>query len=289
MNVLVTGGSGFVGRNLVEYLNPRYNVFAPSHTVLELLDSDAVNTYVVENDIDVIVHCANVGGSRKNNYDEGRVDVTLKNLQMFFNLSRCLTDDMRMLHMGSGAEYSRPHWRHKMGEDYFDCYVPEDAYGFSKYVMSKYIEEVDNITCLRLFGVYGKYEDYNYRFISNAIVKNLLHMPISINQNVVFDYLYINDLCRVVERFIKKQPKYKHINVTPTGSINLKAVAACVNRVSDFRCDIKVLKEGLNTEYTGDNSRLLEEIPGFMFTPYSEGIRELYEYYKTKKDILCLS
>ena len=34
--------------------------------------------------------------------------------------------------------------------------------------------------------------------------------------------------------------------------------------------------EGLNFEYTGSNGLLLEEIPNFKFTPFEEGLKELY-------------
>ena len=83
-------------------------------------------------------------------------------------------------------------------------------YGFSKYLISQYIEKSDNCVCLRLFGVFGKYEDYEYKFISNAIVKNLLQMPIRIRQNVYFDWLYINDLMKIVAILSNMTPLIEH-------------------------------------------------------------------------------
>lgn len=286
MNILITGAGGFVGRNLSEHLAPKFNVFAAKHADLELLDETAVERYVKENRIDLIIHCAAVGGSRKTNYDAGRVDVVDKNLRMFFNLERCLTANMRMIHLGSGAEYDRLHWRPKMSEDYFDRHVPSDSYGYAKYVISKYIERTENITCLRIFGLFGKYEDYRFRFISNAIVRNLLRMPIIINQNVVFDYLYIEDLVKIVEQFIQKKPAGKHYNVTPTESIDLLTIAKIVNQVSGFESEIRVLNEGMNAEYTGDNARLLSELGGFKFTGYREAIAALFKYYSQVLDTL---
>ncbi|MBU0762690.1 MAG: NAD-dependent epimerase/dehydratase family protein, partial [Candidatus Altiarchaeota archaeon] len=172
--ILVTGSSGFVGKNLVQHLNGRYKVFAPAHRELELLDSEKIADYIASHDIDLIVHCASVGGSRKTGYDIGKTDVASTNLGMFHNLAKCIKDDMLMIHLGSGAEYSRPHWKPKMPETYFGSHVPEDPYGHSKYLMSKEVEKAENIICLRIFGLYGKYEDYTFKFISNAIVKNLL-------------------------------------------------------------------------------------------------------------------
>jgi nucleoside-diphosphate-sugar epimerase len=281
MNILITGAGGFIGRNLKEYLSPNYKIFATTHDDLELLDEKAVEEYVNDYTIDVIVHCAAIGGSRKANYDPGSTDVVEKNLRMFFNLERCLTPNMRMIHLGSGAEYDRHQWRRKMPETFFDRHVPSDCYGYAKYLISKYIGFRDNIVCLRLFGVFGKYEEYHFKFISNAVVKNLLHMPITINQNVVFDYLYIDDLVKIVELFIRQIPIYNYYNITPTLSIDLITIAEIINTISDYKSDIIVLHEGLNSEYSGDNSRLLAEYSSISFKEYQVAIEELLFYYRS--------
>jgi GDP-L-fucose synthase len=198
---------------------------------------------------------------------------------MFFNLARCLKPGMRMIHLGSGAEYDRRRCLPKMAEDYFDAHVPADDYGYAKYVISKYIEKTDNITCLRIFGLYGKYEDYTYKFISNAILKNLLGLPIVINQNVKFDYLWIEDFCKIVQRFLEIKPKYAHYNITPVKSVDLLSLAGMINAVSRAKSEIRALNAGMNTEYTGSNRRILEELNGFNFTSYEKGVKKLYAYY----------
>ena len=169
--ILITGSTGFIGKNLAEFLEGKkeYDLLRPSHSQLELLDPEKVSEFVEGNSIDVIVHCAAVGGTRKTAYDKGKTDVVAKNLRMFFNIARCL-GKARMVHLGSGAEYGREHCKPRVKEEFFDAHVPEDAYGFSKYVCSKYIEKADNLVCLRPFGVFGRYEDYSFKFISNAIV-----------------------------------------------------------------------------------------------------------------------
>jgi nucleoside-diphosphate-sugar epimerase len=280
MRILITGVSGFVGRNLSEYLSGKYDVFAATHADLDLLDANAVKQYIEFNNIDFIVHCASYGGSRINNYDEKNCNVVEQNLRMFFNLERCITPYMQMIHCGSGAEYDRLHWGHKMKEDFFDVYVPADAYGYAKYLISKYITGRENIVCLRIFGLFGQYEDYRFKFISNSIVKNLLKMPIIINQNVIFDYLYIKDFLQIVEYLIQNEPKSKHYNITPTHSMDLLTVAQYINKISDFKSEIIILHEGMNREYSGDNSRLLSEIGDFQFSSYIKSIQELYQFYK---------
>lgn len=289
-NIMVTGAGGFVGRNLEEYLSKKeqYKVFAVKRTNLNLLDECAVKNYIKDNEINIIIHCANVGGSRKTNYDVGNVDFVEQNLRMFFNLQRCLTPDMHMIHFGSGAEYDRGNYKPKMSEEYFDKHVPTDAYGYSKYVMSKCIENSANITCLRIFGLFGKYEDYRFKFISNAVVKNILKMPIVINQNVIFDYLYIDDFCKMVEPFIENISQHRHYNITPTESIDLVSIAKIINNISDYTSEIVIVNAGMNTEYSGDNCKIKSELGDFTFTEYEQSIRQLYEHYKSVIDDLDL-
>ena len=137
----------------------------------------------------------------------------------------------------------------------------------------------DDMLCLNIFACYGKYEKES-RFPSYAIIQNLKKEPVVINQNVIFDYLYIADLCRIVECFIKNQPKNKVINVTPTNSISLFEIAQTVNKISGYKSQISFKEEGMNFEYTGDNTLLLQELPEFEFTMIETGIKNLYDYCK---------
>jgi len=46
MNILKTGSSGFIGRNLNEQLSRKYSITAPSSSQLNLLDAYAVQEYL---------------------------------------------------------------------------------------------------------------------------------------------------------------------------------------------------------------------------------------------------
>lgn len=280
-NILITGASGFIGKNLAEYLyhkkRQQYSVFTPPHTELDLLDSEKVEAYLVRNGINIIVHAANVGGTVKSQIQ----DVLNKNLRMFFNLARCRKYLTKMILLGSGAEYDKKSMPPRAKESDFDRFIPSDDYGFSKYVMSKYIEQTEGMINLRMFGVFGRNEDYEYRFISNAIIKNLLKLPIIIRQNVFYDYIYVDDCVRMIEWFIENQADEKFYNLCSGSTIDLYTLAVKVNRIGNYKSNIIILNEGLNTEYSADNSRLMEQIPGFTITPIDVSLQVLYEYYES--------
>jgi nucleoside-diphosphate-sugar epimerase len=48
MRVLVTGGSDFIGRNLIERLARTHEVLAPTHTELDLADPGALDRWFLE-------------------------------------------------------------------------------------------------------------------------------------------------------------------------------------------------------------------------------------------------
>ena len=255
--ILVTGSRGFIGKNIVEYLKDKFHVINPTHNELDLLSKKQVDTFFTENPVDYVIHAANVGGNRTS---EDSPEVVEKNLRMFFNLVENQNHFKKMIHLGSGAEYSKNDMEPRVKETDFGKYIPEDYYGFSKYSISKYIQKSNNIYCLRLFGVFGLFEDYRYKFISNSILKNKIQMPITIVQNVYFDWLYIEDLMKIIQYFIKNNPDSNIFNITTGKVTDIYSIAQMINKFSDFKSTINVINKGLNNEYSGNNERLMREL-----------------------------
>ncbi len=280
-NILITGSAGFVGRNLVEYLSAQFNIFAPVHADLELMDEGSVRDYIVKNKIQIVIHCANIGGGRNTVHVP---DVAYKNLRMFFSIYRNLNRLEKIIHLGSAAAYDMRHYQPKMSEEYFDNHIPVDGYGFAKYACSQLIEKSQKVIELRLFALFGKYENVYIKFVSNAIVRNIFKLPIVIYQNVYFDFLYIDDLVKIIEYFLTSKSKYKIYNTARGKTIDLLTIAHEVNKVGAHKSKIIVNNSGLNTEYSANISRLRGEMPGFKFTPFREAVRDLYAWYERNLD-----
>ena len=282
IDLIVTKSVSRFARNTVDSL-----------TTVRKLKEKGVEVFFEKENIDVVFHCANQGGSRKTGYDVAAPDVIGNNLKMFFNMERCLKDGMKLINFGSGAQYNKARDLVKVKEDTIGTVIPKDDYGYSKYVMSEYlgVRESSNkpgiIYNPIIFGLYGQGEDYTFKFISNAIMKNLLEMPIVINQNVVFDYLYLGDFLKVMDKLIEEDVPNREFNITPTESIDLCSIVEIINEIGDFKSEVTVKNPGLNYQYTADNTRLLENMGNdFVFTSYKAGIKELYDYYKENLDRL---
>ncbi|MBI5399109.1 NAD(P)-dependent oxidoreductase [Candidatus Saganbacteria bacterium] len=283
MKLLVLGGSGFIGRNVIEQLGAKYQILAPTHAELELLDEKAVRDYLKVNSVDIVIHSAVKPGHRNAKDSSNQL---YDNCRIFFNLARNADCFGKMIYLSSGLVYDQRHYQPKMKEEYFDAHVPIDEGGFSKYIAAKYIETHKNIVELRIFGIFGKYEDYAIRLISNMICKALFDLPLTMKQNRKFDYIYIDDLPPVIEHFIENDSSQKAFNVTPDHAIELLTLAEQVKKISGKDLPIKVAQSEMGVEYSGDNTRLRSEMKKLSFLSIDKAVARLYQWYADNKSMI---
>jgi len=275
--ILLTGGGGFVGRNLIEQYGEAYHFFAPTHKDLDLTDAAAVAAYVKVNPVDLVIHAANIGGNSKTRDLQNIVEI---NLRMFFAIAQLASKVERIIFLGSGAEYGKQDNIAHVKESDFGARMPADSYGFYKYACSKFIEKSDNIVNLRIFGLYGPHEDRDIRFISQTILKGMRGEPLTIYQNVRFEYMHIDDLLAVIGHFIERKPKEKFYNMGVNDPVDLLTLVADVEAAIGKKIIYTVAKPGMASEYTCDSNRLIQEVPDLVFVNRREAIRKLYDWYK---------
>jgi len=276
--ILITGGNGFIARNLFDSFTNSFECVAPPREELDLLDSRKVFEYIVKNKFDVVVHTANYDAVPT--FSTKDPDKVLEqNLRMFFNLAICRHYFGKMLFFGSGAEAGRHNWIPKMGERYIQSMVPPDQYGFSKHIMTEYARNSDNIYNLRLFSVFGEGDDWRYRTISNFCCKKALGKRVVVPKDQSRDFLYIKDLVNIVSLFIEQNPQHHGYNIC-SGSVRKDSeIARSLDPEFKYTSSTPIDLP----EYSGDNISLLSEFPFLEFTPFDEALNNMVEYYEMNK------
>lgn len=285
MKILLTGGSGFVGRNVKEYLQQKgYDVYAPTSRELDCMDEEKVKLHLQAHHYDVVFHFAVYGD--KGDHVRDAAKVLEYNLRIFYNFAKYASLYGRMIYTGSGAEYDKRYPIQMVTEeDWSIRSLPIDQYGLMKYLVNQTIENSENIYNLRLFGIFGKYEDWKTKFISNLCCKSLKGLPLSLRRNCYFDYLWIDDFCRMLEKFIKlEHPRYHVYNAVRGERIDLLSLAHIVNEVADEKREIFVCREGYANEYTANHDRIMQEMPDITYTDIKSSVGQLYKWYKEHLD-----
>lgn len=278
--ILLTGAGphGFVGRNLAPALGERYEVFTPSSRELNLCDYELLARYIDRHRIDTVIH-----GAHQSIVHTGPEDIMLHDLQMFYNIEKLSGQLERVLYFGSGAEFDKRFPVENIQETDLGRSVPVTYYGLEKYMMTLHARQSRNIYNLRLFGIFGKYEHWQSKFISNLCCKAMYDLPLSIRQNCMFDYLYVDDLAPIVVWFLEHEPKFHDYNVCTARPVSLREIADVVLAVSGKELPVVVAKEGWNLSYTADNSRLSSEMGGISLHEFQDAVAELYAWYQAHK------
>lgn len=220
MKILITGTNGYIGKSLYNALKDQYEVTAITRSECELMDSAAVDAYFSDKEFDVVIHCAVKGGSR---LQEDKYDVMDLNLQMYYNLLKNKAHYKRLIHFGSGAEYA----------------APTSPYGLSKIVVGRSISQRDNFYNLRIYAVFDENE-LDTRFIKANLKRYINKEPMQIHQDKYMDFIYMQDLIKIVNYYITEENPPKEVGCTYTSTTTLLDIANFINTLDDYKVEVEI-------------------------------------------------
>ncbi len=239
--ILVTGGTGHIGRPLELRLAERFTVFAPGRTELDVQQgSTQLDLFADEREIDCIIHLANPRVATSN----GALGGTLTMLRNVLDV--CVTRDIRLVHLSSSEVYAGYRSSALMADESLPLF-PKGPYAETKYLCELLIEHsrrAQGLRCalLRSSRVYGGAGSVKPAFIYNFINKIRQSRRVVTHRytNAVpaLDLLYIDDLVTAVVQAADSE-FCGNLNVGTGVLTSTRAVAEILRDVLGGRSEIE--------------------------------------------------
>jgi len=263
--ILITGGNGYIAKELRRYLQYDYEVVSISRSDFDLSSYDATKKWFNNKSFDIVIHTAISGGSR---LKEDGPDVLDNNIRMIYNLIDNKNKFNKFINFSSGAE----------------IFKPNEPYGLSKKVISNILPiAFNNYLNIRIYNIFNENEKET-RFIKSNIIRYIKKESMIIYNNKIMDFFYINDLLTIIKLYIKNElNSIKEIDCTYAQTFSLLNVAQMINNLSAHKVKI-ILNDNSNIDpYSGHYNNILDSIP---IIGLEEGIKRthsilerLYETY----------
>lgn len=231
MKILVTGKKGFIASNVISHFsNSNFEIIGVGREDFDLTSKNSTDQWFEGKNFDLVIHTANVGGSRLVDENEAILN---QNLSMFYNLTANKSKFSKLISFGSGAELG----------------YPSTPYGVSKHIINKIIDTEPNFYNIRVYGVFGANE-LNTRFIKSNIIRYLNKKPLIIHQNKYMDFIFIDDLMKVVEHVIHNpvESTSEAIYIEPYSLLDIVYI---INDLSNHKSEVIVEQEELGDPYVG--------------------------------------
>ncbi len=252
MNVLVTGSNGYIGRSIINSSVKDVVFFHGNRQTINLFDKELIKTFIKQNKIDCVIHCAIQGTSRLKIEDANSF---YNNILIFENLYHCRNLLHKAINLASGAEFDRETDIDFINEEDIFERIPKDYYGLSKNIIAKKALTANNFYNLRLFGCFDENE-LDGRFIKSCILKSRINENITIHEDKIMDFFYIGDLISIVKYFLLVNPVYKDINLSYKNKYKLSEIAKKIINKTNSKSNITIQK-GNALNYNGNFDKLL--------------------------------
>lgn len=258
--ILITGGTGFIGANLVYKfleLNEEVHLIVRKSSnfwrlepvikklhlhYIDLLESSQVIKLLKLIKPEIILHLAAYGCYPRRQKDEEEMVRT--NILATFNLinSAAKVGFKCFINTGSGFEYG---FKNKPIKE-SDLIEPTDFYGVTKVFGSLYTQYLGKqhnlpIITIRPFAVYGYFEDKE-RLIPTVIKSFLINEPLQLsNPNYVRDFIFIEDLVDAYLKAIKKINNIKGeiFNIGSGKEVKIKEIIETMRKITHISIRIK--------------------------------------------------
>lgn len=299
--ILLTGGSGMVGRNFLDHpAMDEFDLLAPRSNELNLLDFKAVEAYIYAQSPDIVIHAAGrVGGIQANVREPVRF--LMENLDMGRNIiwAARSTGVKRLLNLGSSCMYPRnaPNPLHEDMVLKGELEPTNEGYALAKVVTARlceYISREDSAFKYKTLipcNIYGRYDKFDpaHSHLVPAIIHKIYEAKLSGAAPVEIwgdgtarrEFMYVGDLADCLVESVRRfdtLPDTMNVGIGEDASINeyYEIVAEIIGYDGQFRHDLTkpvgMMRKLVSTQKAQAWGWCAE-------TSLRDGIAKTYDYY----------
>lgn len=301
MKILITGGNGMVGKNILVHKQSRqHTIIAPTRTQLDLLNYSDVETFLKLNKPDVLIHAAGiVGGIQANISNPVRFLVENNEIGKNVLMASKKTNIKKLINLASSCMYPREA-KNPLTEDLIlkgELEPTNEGYALAKIFTTRlceYINREDStffyktiIPC-NLYGKFDKFDPKNSHMLP-AVIKKIHEANISKIDVVEIwgdgtakrEFMYTEDLVDFIYlaiHNIEKLPQDINVGLGEDYTINqyYEVIAKVVGYEGVFRHDL--------SKPVGMRQKLIESSKANTLgwkpkTSLENGIKQTYDYY----------
>lgn len=312
MNILITGGAGFIGSNFVTYMSekyPNYNLFcidkltyagnlsnlnnALSNPKLIFQKADISNPQIIDNifktqKFDVVVNfAAETHVDRSIDSSDEFVRSNIKGVQIL--LDACKKYNVNLFHQVSTDEvYGDIKFNDLRTFSEYDTLNPSSPYSASKAAAEMLILSYKRtfglpITISRCSNNYGK-NQFPEKLIPKTIINAINNLPIPIygTGNNTRDWIHVDDHCKAIDLIIHSKHNGEIFNVG-SGEIHsniqvVKTILEILNKPDNL---IKYVPDRLGHDwgYSINCKKIKNTLNWEPTIKFSEGIKATVDWY----------
>ena len=304
-NILITGGSGFIGSHLVNKIQgtDKYNII-----IYDIKDYDCqlenvnfINGDILDlkklvehtNNIDIIIHCAAICGINKiKENPKLTLHVNYKGTE---NILKCAKqNNIKNLILFSTSEI---YGKYCIGYDELESVRVERICDNQRsiYQISKLLDETvswlyhnelnNNITIIRPFKIYGPGQ-IGDGAIKNFVINALQNKDININGDgsILRSWCYVEDIVNYVEKCLDRFDGYKIYNIGNNDILSIKQLALKIIKLCNSESKI-IYKEKMNDDVLirfPNVSQAETDLDYSCKVSLDDGIKKTIDYFRKK-------
>ncbi len=301
MKILLTGGSGMVGQNVLEIaVKNQHDFLSPSSSELDLLDANAIRQYLTIHQPEMIIHAAGIVGGIQANIKQP-VKFYIENTQIGLNILTAATDCniKKFLNFSSSSIYPNnainPLVEELILKGELDPLT--EGYALAKLSITRLCEYICREESSLLYksvipcNLYGRFDSFDPEFshmipsvikrIHDAYINNLPEIEVWGDGSVRRELMYGEDLAEFVFYAIdnfEKMPQNLNVGLGTDYTMNdyYQAVANVIGYSGQFKHDLSK-PVGMKQKLIDDTK--LKKFGWHHKVSLEDGIKKTYKYY----------